>query len=322
VSVLFLDPLALGLLVGLVAYVWHVWRGGYRRWFGRADGWTVAAWPLPLVVMAVPAFAGAVFTALGWLGWSAEEHGIVGAAAYGIVYGVPLVLGTLVPPRWLLPGWSRRRLTYPAATTPGPRMWPRAALRSRTAHGRHARMSAGRLPDAARPSSQGTDATVDGPPPDATVDGPPLDATVDGPPPDALPAMLTRRGHGSLARWVWAVDAVAGHVWLDARVVRFRATPAPDRDHAPVRARVLVDEDLGEPVFTATGEVRVVAPRGGRWSHDDIELDLAAVDAWRTRATRPWRRDGVLEIEVAGRAPLQLWVADLRPTARWLAPAA
>jgi hypothetical protein len=42
-AVLLLDPLAIGLLLGLLVYVWLVWRGTVRGWFGRGEAWTVLA---------------------------------------------------------------------------------------------------------------------------------------------------------------------------------------------------------------------------------------------------------------------------------------
>jgi hypothetical protein len=56
-GVLFLDPLTFGLLLGLLTYVWLVWRGTFRRWFGRGEAWTVFAWPIPLLAILVPLLA-------------------------------------------------------------------------------------------------------------------------------------------------------------------------------------------------------------------------------------------------------------------------
>jgi hypothetical protein len=255
VAVLFLDPLALGLLVGLLVYVWVVWRGSFRRWFGRAEGWTVFAWPLPAVAVGVPVLAGAITMSLAAFGWPPTDEPLLGALTYGSVYLVPLTLGTVLPPRWLLPSWARRRLT-------------------------------------------------------------PLPAQ------DAVsvPALLTQRGHGSLARWAWSVDAVPGRVQLEATTLRFRSVSPGAADERPQPARAFVDELLGEPELTPGGEVRVVSPRGGRWTHDDVEVDLEAVDRWRVHASRPWRRDGLVVLEVAGRRPLHLWVADVRAVSRALPP--
>lgn len=247
-AVLFLDPLALGLLVGLLVYVWVVWRGSFRRWLGRGDGWTVLAWPLPAVAIGVPIVAGAITVALSALDWPPPDEPVVGALTYGSAYLIPLAIGTVLPPRWVLPRWARRRLTSV----------------------------------------------------------PPRDGA-------STPALLTERGHGSLARWVWWVDAVPGRMQLDATTLRFRADPVPvGTGGRSERVRTFVDEVLGEPEFTASGEVRVVAPRGGRWTHDDLEVDLTAVDGWHVRAGRPWRRDGLVVLEVAGRRPLHLWVTDVR----------
>lgn len=246
-AMLFLDPLALSLLVGLLVYVWVVWRGTYRRWLGRGDGWTALAWPLPAVAIGVPVIAGAVTMALSAFDWPPADEPVLGALTYGSAYLIPLTIGTLLPPRWVLPRWARQRLT-------------------------------------AVPSPDGT----------------------------STPALLTERGHGSLARWVWRVDAVPGRLRLDGTTLRFRAEPVPvGADGRADRLRTFVDEALGEPELTPTGEVRVVVPRGGRWTHDDLEVDLTAVDAWQVRASRPWRRDGLVILEVAGRRPLHLWVTDV-----------
>jgi hypothetical protein len=254
VAVLFLDPLALGLLVGLLVYVWVVWRGSFRRWLGRGEGWTALAWPLPAVAIGVPPLAGGITAAVGALGWPPTDEPVLGALTYGTVYLVPLTIGTVLPPRWLLPAWARRRLT--------------------------------RLPAA------------------------------DG---AGMPALLTERGHGSLARWTWSVDAVPGRVQLEPTTLRFRSVAArTTADGGDQPARVFVDELLGEPELTPGGEVRVVTPRGGRWTHDDVEVDLTAVDHWQVRAARPWRRDGLVVFEVAGRRPLHLWVADVRTVVRAL----
>jgi hypothetical protein len=254
VAVLFLDPLALGLLVGLLVYVWVVWRGSFRRWFGRPEGWTAFAWPFPAVLVGVPPLAGGIMFVLTTVGWPPTDGPVLGALTYGSAYLVPLTIGTVVPPRWLLPRWARARL----ATLPSP----------------------------------------------------------DG---ASIPALLTERGHGSLARWTWRVDAVPGRVEVDAATLRFRATsPGGPREGGSTRVRTFVDEALGEPELTPSGEVRVVVPRGGRWTHDDLEVDLTAVDHWRVRATRPWRADGVVVLEVTGRRPLHLWVADVRAVTRAL----
>jgi hypothetical protein len=255
VAVLFLDPLALGLLVGLLVYVWVVWRGSFRRWFARPDGWTALAWPLPGVAIGVPVLAGGTTMALAALGWPPADEPVLGALTYGSVYLVPLTLGTVLPPRWLLPGWARRRLTT-------------------------------------MPPSDGI----------------------------GVPALLTERGHGSCARWAWWVDGVPGHVQIGTATLRFRSVADGAGGSSVRRVRTFVDEALGEPELTPTGEVRVVVPRGGRWTHDDLELDLTAVDQWRVRASRPWRRDGLVVFDVAGRRPLHLWVADVRAVSRMLPP--
>ncbi|MCA1781916.1 MAG: hypothetical protein LC679_07000 [Intrasporangiaceae bacterium] len=163
-AVLFLDPLALAVLVGLLVYVWLVWWGTFRRWFGRSEAWTVFAWPVPLLAIGVPLFSGGLLWLAGLLGVEVGDGDVVDAVLYAGVYLVPATMFTLWPPRWLLPGWARRRLT--------------------------------RLPAEAGPDV----------------------------PHGAMPALRADRGHGSRARWVWRVDGVAGHVWVDGSTLRFRST--------------------------------------------------------------------------------------------------
>lgn len=140
-AVLFLDPLAITLLLCLVVYVWLVWRGTLRLWFGRPDRWTVLAWPVPLLLLWVPLLAGGLLTGLRSLGVDIGDGGVGDAALYALVYVGPWVGLVLWPPRWLLPGWARQRLAAP----PAPRSWREApagavaALHARQGHGSLAR---------------------------------------------------------------------------------------------------------------------------------------------------------------------------------------
>ena len=254
-AVLFLDPLALALLLGLLVYLWLVWRGTVRRWFGRGEAWTVLAWPVPLLAILVPPVAGGVLWLAGQLGMEIGDGDLADAALYAAAYLVPAAVVAVWPPRWSLPAWARERLTS--------------------------------LPHDGAPDT----------------------------PPDAMPAVQGGRGHGSRARWVWRVDGVAGHVWVDGAHLRFRALPAPD---GTVRLDV-DDEAVAELRFSSGGELRLEPPRGGWWSRGHVDVVLAEVDRVRRRAVVAWRRDGLVVFEVAGRRPLPLWVADIRRLERLLA---
>lgn len=118
-GVLFLDPFALGLLLGLSVYVWLLWRGNFCRWFGRPDAWTVVAWPIPLLALGVPPAAGSLLWLADRLGVKVGTGDIVGAVVYGVAYLALAAYLAVWPPRWLLPGWARDRVAQlPAA---GPR---------------------------------------------------------------------------------------------------------------------------------------------------------------------------------------------------------
>jgi hypothetical protein len=247
-AVLFLDPLALTLVLGVLVHVWLVWRGTVGWWFGRTARWTVLVWPLPLLLLAVPVLAGSTFALLGRVGVEVGAGGLANAALYTALYGAPAVGFLLWPPRWLLPRWARTRLTA--------------------------------LPADPAPSR-----------------------------PDAVPACHGRAGHGSRARWVWRVDAVPGWVWTEGASLCFRAVEDQDAAAASVPA---VDAEALPELRWSGDDVWVEAPRGGWWSDRQLDVDLAAIDRWHVSATRPWRRDGLLTLEVEGRRPLHLWVADHR----------
>lgn len=252
-AVLFLDPLALLLLLGLLGYVWLVWRGTVRRWFGRGEVWTVLAWPVPLLAIGVPPVAGGLLWLAGQVGIAVGDGGITDAAVYAAAYLAPAGALVVWPPRWLLPGWARRRLT------------PLVAERSAEA-----------------------------------LDG-------------AMSAVQAARGHGSRARWVWRVDGLVGHVWVDGPTLRFRSAPG-------LAERLEVDEELVADLrFADDGELVLATPRGGWWSRGRLDITLDEVDRVRFCGVVPWRRDGLVIIEVAGRRPAQLWVADIRRLGRALA---
>lgn len=254
-AVLFLDPIALALLLGLLVYVWLVWRGTVRRWFGHGEAWTVLAWPVPLLAIGVPPLAGGVLWLAGQLGIEIGDGDVADAVLYAAAYLVPAGAFAVWPPRWLLPAWARRRVT------PLPR-------------DREGNVPAG-----------------------------------------AMPAVQGGCGHGSRARWVWRVDGVAGHVWADGSQLRFRALPAPDHT-----ARLDVDDEaVAELRFSSGGELCLEVPRGGWWSRGQVDVALAEVDRVRFRAVVPWRGDGLVTFEVAGRRPVRLWVADIRRLKRLLA---
>jgi hypothetical protein len=245
-AVLFLDPLALALLLGLLVYVWLVSRGTFRRWFGRSEAWTVLAWPVPLLVIGGPPVAGGLLWLAGRLGIEVGGGDLAGAVLYFAAYLVPATSVAVWPPRWLLPRWARSRLT-------------------------------------ALPGDGGPDV-----------------------PAGAMPAVQGARGHGSRARWVWRVDGVAGHLWIDGPTLRFRSPTDPT-------ARLDLDEEMVADLrFSEDGQLVLAAPRGGWWSRGRLEITLAEVDRIRFRAVVPWRRDGLVTVEVAGRRPVHLWAADIR----------
>jgi hypothetical protein len=253
-AVLFLDPLALALLLGLLVYVWLVWRGTIRRWFGRPDAWTVLAWPVPLLAIGVPPVAGGLLWLVERAGVETGAGDVGGAALYAVAYLVPAAVALVWPPRWLLPRWARRRLT-PLVAEGGSEV-----------------------------------------------------------PGGAIPAVQASRGHGSRARWVWRVDGLAGHVWIDGPALRFRSVATSDP-----AARVEVDEAMvAELRFADDDELALATPRGGWWSRGRLDVALDEVDRVGFRGLVPWRRDGLVTIEVAGRRPAHLWVVDIRRLARAL----
>jgi hypothetical protein len=252
-AVLFLDPLALGLLLGLLVYVWLVWRGTVRRWFGRPEAWTVLAWPVPLLAIGVPPVAGGLLWLAGQVGLEIGGGGITDAAVYAAAYLAPVAAFVLWPPRWLLPRWARRRLT--------------------------------------RLVAEGSPEVPEG----------------------AIPAVQAARGHGSRARWVWRVDGLAGHLWVDGPTLRFRAASG-------TAGRLEVDEEMvAELRLSDDGELLLATPRGGWWSRGRLDITLDEVDRVRFGGVVAWRGDGLLIVEVAGRRPAQLWVADIRRLERILA---
>jgi hypothetical protein len=247
-AVLFLDPLALTLLLGLLVYVWLVWRGTLRRWFGRPETWTALAWPIPLLAIGVPPLAGGLLWLAGGVGIEVGDGDVSDAMLYAAAYLAPATVFAVWPPRWLLPGWARRRVT---------------------------------------PQPRDHDSDV---------------------PRGAMPAVRSDRGHGSRARWVWQVDGVGGHVWVDGPTLQFRSIPMDQP-----AGRLDIDEEMvAELRFTDDGETALVTPRGGWWSRGRLAIVLGEVDRIRFRWVVPWRRDGLVTIEVAGRRPVQLWVADIR----------
>jgi hypothetical protein len=116
------------------------------------------------------------------------------------------------------------------------------------------------------------------------------------------------RGHGIRARWVWRVDGVAGHLWVDGLTLRFRSTSTSDP-----AAHLDVDEEMVAGLrFADDTELMLATPRGGWWSRGRLDIALDEVDRVRFRGAVPWRRDGLVTVEVAGRRPLRLWVLDIR----------
>jgi hypothetical protein len=135
----------------------------------------------------------------------------------------------------------------------------------------------------------------------------------------AMPAVHGRRGHGSRAWWAWQVDAVPGEVWLEPGVLRFRAVPDRSTQAPGAVAIDLDDEAIGQLRLGGEGELRLEPPRGGWWSRTRVEVNLSEIDRYAVRRRTPWRDEGLLTVEVAGRRPLHLTVADARTVRRWLA---
>jgi hypothetical protein len=277
-GLLFLDPLVLAAIGATLIGCWVVWRGTLRAWFGRPEAWTVFIWPLPVVLVLTPFVVGPLRAALalvfGLLGQQLTDT--ADAFVFAALYLVPIVGLSLWPPRWLLPGWARARLVRPARPA-------QAATRSVTAPA-----------DAAgEPGSDRSD-------------------TGDGSAPVLLPACLGRRGHGSRARWVWQVDAVAGTLVIADGRVRFRPDP-------PAGTSLQTGElsaSSGPARRTETASAAEPGTRGGddgvpgevSWGRRFLDADLAALDAVRVHARRPWADDGVLTLESAGRPPAHVWV--------------
>jgi hypothetical protein len=138
-------------------------------------------------------------------------------------------------------------------------------------------------------------------------------------PEGAMPAVHGRRGHGSRASWVWQVDAVPGVAWSDAGVLRFRAVSDGSSETPGELSLDLDDDAIGQLRLGGEGELRLESPRGGWWSRTRVEVNLSEIDRHTVRARGPWRDEGLLTVEVAGRRPLHLWVADVRTLERWLA---
>jgi hypothetical protein len=76
---------------------------------------------------------------------------------------------------------------------------------------------------------------------------------------------------------------------------------------------------VAELRFADDGELLLATARGGWWSRGRLDITLDEADRVRFRGVVPWRRDGLVIIEVAGRRPAQLWVADIRRLERALA---
>ncbi len=68
---------------------------------------------------------------------------------------------------------------------------------------------------------------------------------------------------------------------------------------------------VAELRFADDGELVLATPRGGWWGRGRLDITLDEVDRVRFRGVVPWRRDGLVVVEVAGRRPAQLWVADI-----------
>ncbi len=151
---------------------------------------------------------------------------------------------------------------------------------------------------------------------------PPAPAGVD-PAPTSVPAVYCPggRGHGSLGRWVWRIDGVAGHVCLDGEVLRFRPVRADLDEAAAIRD---LDDELDAVAIAQLGlefgpDLHLQAPRGGWWTRRRVDVELGAVTDIAWHATRRAAVDGILALEVAERGVVYLWVADVARVRAWLA---
>lgn len=135
-------------------------------------------------------------------------------------------------------------------------------------------------------------------------------------PPGTVPALHAwrGRGHASRGRWVWAVDALPGHLRVDGDGLQFRAEGLGD-DDASESHRLLHerDDDLISRLEFHDGEgLRLQPPRGGWWTRGSLDVDLGVVERWGCSWTRRGSRAGLLTLKVDGRPELRLWVSDTR----------
>lgn len=267
-SLLFLDPGLLALLLGALVVCLLVWAGRLDAWLGRDAIWTVLVWPAPVATLLLPVVGAPLWAVARAMGVMDTAGGLAAGLIYLAIFGIAWVAVVVWPPAWLLPSWARARVM----TTPSPRAAPR---------------------------------------------------------PDAVPALhvVRGRGHGSRARWAWRVDAVPGFLWQEGELLRFRALG--ELTEGDVRtwlddALEGLDEPHGAPgggeersvdAPSPGNEIRLDAPEGGWWTRRSVDVDLTAVATWRVTATRPWSDAGLLELEIAGRGRLGLWVEDVRAIA-------
>ncbi|TVR29719.1 MAG: hypothetical protein EA388_15195 [Nitriliruptor sp.] len=138
----------------------------------------------------------------------------------------------------------------------------------------------------------------------------------------AVPAVYCPRGrgHGSLGRWVWRIDGVAGHVVVDGEVLRFRPARGTPDDAAAIRD---LDDELDAEAVAQLGlefgpDLHLQAPRGGWWTRRRVDVELSAVTNAAWTATRRAAGDGLLSLEVAERGVVHLWVSDVERVGAWL----
>ena len=139
----------------------------------------------------------------------------------------------------------------------------------------------------------------------------------------AVPAVYCPRGrgHGSLGRWVWRIDGVAGHVVVDDEVLRFRPVRDTPDDAAAIRD---LDDELDAEAVAQLGlefgpDLHLQAPRGGWWTRRRVDVELSAVTDCVWHATRRSAGDGLLGLEVVERGVVHLWVTDVARVRAWLA---
>ncbi len=144
--------------------------------------------------------------------------------------------------------------------------------------------------------------------------------------PSAVPAVYCPRGrgHGGRSRWMWRIDGVSGHVWVDENVLRFRPSGDHDDPDGSATSRTLDDELDSDAIaqldlqFGPDGQIHLQAPRGGWWTRRRFDVDLSVVTGVAWSAVRRSARGSLLTLEVADRGAVHVWVTDTASVRSWL----